>query len=88
MCGSKSIPSTRTSSMLRGRTQAKPTALLPTIGPYEIAPLSRVARGVEIPSLWRHPVFARNQRWLLEMTLTDGSLAALDDRASTSSDGN
>ncbi|MBW2242213.1 MAG: heparinase II/III family protein [Deltaproteobacteria bacterium] len=40
---------------------------------------SVVARGVEIPSLWRHPLFARNQRWLLDMTLTDGSLAATDD---------
>jgi hypothetical protein len=40
---------------------------------------SVAARGVEIPSLWRHPLFARNQRWLLEMTLTDGSLAAIDD---------
>jgi hypothetical protein len=38
-----------------------------------------MARGAEIPSLWRHPVFKRNQRWLLEMTLTDGSLAAIDD---------
>ncbi len=40
---------------------------------------SVVARGLEIPSLWRHPLFERNQRWLLEMTLSDGSLAAIDD---------
>jgi len=37
------------------------------------------ARGVEVPSLWRHPLWHRTQRWMLDMTLPDGSLAAIDD---------
>lgn len=37
------------------------------------------AGGVVVPSLWRHPLFARTQRWVLDMTLPDGSLAAIDD---------
>ncbi|MCC5953158.1 MAG: heparinase II/III family protein, partial [Acidimicrobiia bacterium] len=35
--------------------------------------------GIELPSLWRHPTFLLMQRWLLDMTLPDGSLAPLDD---------
>jgi hypothetical protein len=35
--------------------------------------------GVDVPSLWRHPLFARVQRWMLDMTLPDGSLAPIDD---------
>jgi hypothetical protein len=38
-----------------------------------------MARGVEVPSLWRHPLFARTQRWMLDMTLPDGSSAPVDD---------
>lgn len=34
---------------------------------------------LEIPSLWRHPLFSRLQRWMLDMTLPDGSLAPFDD---------
>jgi hypothetical protein len=37
------------------------------------------ARGLQLPSLWRHPLFARNQRWVLDMTLPDGALAHIDD---------
>jgi hypothetical protein len=37
------------------------------------------ARGVEVPSLWRHPLWLRTQRWMLDMTLPDGSMAAIDD---------
>ena len=37
------------------------------------------ARGVSVPSLWRHPLFARTQRWMLDMTLPDGSMAPIDD---------
>ncbi|MCZ6782872.1 MAG: hypothetical protein O7G30_06130, partial [Proteobacteria bacterium] len=35
--------------------------------------------GVLVPSLWRHPLTARGQRWMLDMTLPDGSLAPVDD---------
>lgn len=35
--------------------------------------------GIDVPSLWRHPVFVRSQRWMLDMTLPDGSLAPIDD---------
>ena len=38
-----------------------------------------MARGVEVPSLWRHPLLARGLRWALDMTLPDGSLAPVDD---------
>jgi hypothetical protein len=37
------------------------------------------ADGVSVPSPWRHPLFRRGQRWLLDMTLPDGSLAPQDD---------
>jgi len=37
------------------------------------------ARGVEVPSLWRHPLWHRAHRWMLDMTLPDGSMAAIDD---------
>lgn len=37
------------------------------------------ADGVTVPSLWRHPLWLRTQRWMLDMTLPDGSLAAIDD---------
>jgi hypothetical protein len=37
------------------------------------------AGGVTLPSLWRHPLFLRGQRWVLDMTLPDGSLAHIDD---------
>lgn len=35
--------------------------------------------GVSVPNLWRDPLFARLQRWLVDHTLPDGSLAPLDD---------
>lgn len=35
--------------------------------------------GLSVPNLWRHPLFARSQRWMLDMTLPDGSLAPVDD---------
>jgi hypothetical protein len=35
--------------------------------------------GVPQPNLWRHPLFARHQRWMLDMTLPDGSMAHIDD---------
>ena len=37
------------------------------------------ARGVVVPSLWRHPLWLRTQRWMLDMTLPDGSMAPIDD---------
>jgi len=37
------------------------------------------ARGIDVPSLWRHPLWLRTQRWMLDMTLPDGSMAAIDD---------
>jgi len=37
------------------------------------------ARGLELPSLWRHPLYRRSQRWALDITLPDGSLPPLDD---------
>lgn len=37
------------------------------------------AAGLEIPDLWSHPLFARTLRWMLDMSLPDGSLAPLDD---------
>jgi len=37
------------------------------------------ARGLALPSLWRHPLFRRSQRWALDLTLPDGSLAPFDD---------
>ncbi len=35
--------------------------------------------GRVIPNLWRHPVYRATQRWLLDLTLPDGSLAPIDD---------
>lgn len=35
--------------------------------------------GVEVPSLWRHPLLGRSLRWALDLTLPDGSLAPVDD---------
>ena len=37
------------------------------------------AGGVLVPSFWRHPLFAHTQRWMLDMTLPDGSMAPVDD---------
>jgi hypothetical protein len=37
------------------------------------------ADGVEVPSLWRHPQFALMQRWALDHTLPDGTLAPIED---------
>lgn len=37
------------------------------------------ARGVTVPSHWRHPLLARGLRWALDMTVPDGSLAPQDD---------
>ena len=37
------------------------------------------ADGVEVPSMWRHPLLARGLRWALDMTVPDGSLAPVDD---------
>lgn len=37
------------------------------------------AGDLEVPSLWRHPLFSRSLRWMLDMTLPDGSLAPIDD---------
>lgn len=38
-----------------------------------------VAGDLTIPNFWRHPLFLRSQRWVLDMTLPDGSLAPFDD---------
>jgi len=35
--------------------------------------------GVLAPSPWSHPLFQLHQRWMLDMTLPDGSLAPFDD---------
>ena len=32
-----------------------------------------------IPDLWQHPMYRATQRWLLDLTLPDGSLAPIDD---------
>jgi hypothetical protein len=32
-----------------------------------------------IPNLWRHPMYRATQRWILDLTLPDGSLAPIDD---------
>ena len=37
------------------------------------------ARGITVPSLWYHPLWQRTQRWMLDMTLPDGSMAPIDD---------
>jgi hypothetical protein len=37
------------------------------------------ARGIAVPSHWRHPLLARGLRWALDMTVPDGSLAPQDD---------
>lgn len=37
------------------------------------------ARGLELPSLWRHPLFRRSQRFALDFTLPNGALAPFDD---------
>lgn len=42
-------------------------------------PYVAASRGLTIPSLWSHPLFRRTQRWELDMTLPDGSLAPIDD---------
>jgi hypothetical protein len=35
--------------------------------------------GLPQPNFWRHPLFARHQQWMLDMTLPDGSMAHIDD---------
>ncbi len=35
--------------------------------------------GLAQPNLWRHPLFARHQRWMLDTMLPDGSMAHIDD---------
>jgi len=35
--------------------------------------------GLAQPNLWRHPLFARHQRWMVDTTLPDGSMAHIDD---------
>ena len=35
--------------------------------------------GLAQPNLWRHPLFARHQRWMIDTTLPDGSMAHIDD---------
>ncbi len=35
--------------------------------------------GTTIPSLYRHPSYQATQRWMLDMTLPDGSMAPVDD---------
>lgn len=35
--------------------------------------------GLAQPNLWRHPLFARHQRWMIDMMLPDGSMAHIDD---------
>ncbi len=35
--------------------------------------------GLTLPDLWTHPAFTRSARWLLDMTLPDGTLAPIDD---------
>jgi len=37
------------------------------------------AAGLEIRDFWTDPLFARTARWMLDMTLPDGSLAPVDD---------
>jgi len=37
------------------------------------------ATGLPIRDFWTHPLFAASGRWMLDMTLPDGSLAPLDD---------
>ncbi|NNL67800.1 MAG: hypothetical protein HKP30_16245, partial [Myxococcales bacterium] len=32
-----------------------------------------------VPSFWRHPLYARHARWLLDMTLPDGAMVHIDD---------
>ncbi len=35
--------------------------------------------GLAQPNLWRHPLFARHQQWMIDTTLPDGSMAHIDD---------
>lgn len=35
--------------------------------------------GLTQPNLWRHPLFALHQHWMVDTTLPDGSMAHLDD---------
>jgi hypothetical protein len=35
--------------------------------------------GLDLPNLWRHPLFRLEQRWMLDVTLPDGSMAPIDD---------
>jgi hypothetical protein len=35
--------------------------------------------GNDLPSLWSHPLYERMLRWMLDLTLPDGSLAPIDD---------
>ncbi len=54
---------------------------LPFLRAYDalVGDVTVQARGVAVPNLWRHPLFARLQRWLFDLTLPDGTLAAIDD---------
>lgn len=35
--------------------------------------------GITVPSPWRHPLFRRSYRWMLDMTFPDGALVPIDD---------
>lgn len=37
------------------------------------------ADGLVVPALAHHPLFARNQRWMVDITLPNGALAPIDD---------
>jgi hypothetical protein len=55
--------------------------LLPLARAWErhIGPGSYRVDGIDVPSPWRHPLFARSQRWMLDTTLPDGTQAPIDD---------
>lgn len=55
--------------------------LLPTMRAWDgvVGGATVEARGLALPSLWRHPSFRRALHWLVDTTLPDGSFAAFDD---------
>ncbi len=38
-----------------------------------------IGGGLTVPSFWTHPLFRQTHRWMLDMTLPDGSLVHIDD---------
>ena len=55
--------------------------VLPLLSAWErlLGDASWVADGIEVPAMQHHPLFRRTQRWMLDTTVPDGTMAPIDD---------